>query len=155
MNTNRNGFTLTELLTVVLIVGTLSAIVLPKFAKVLDSFHVMEAEQIILTVRAEQEHRCTLDKKYTQQISRLTTVPSGVSVDGNTFSYGDFTYTLLNSGIKAEHVEKNYTLEIPSYTDGRICCDNCGELNRSYPMCADLMDVTVTPDYQTAAVRCL
>ncbi len=154
MHTNQQGFTLTELLTVVLMIGILSAMVLPKFTKMIDSFRVMEAEQMILAIRGEQEQRCVLDKKYTQNPSRLGVVPSGVTKDSNTFFHGDFTYTLSAGGVVAVNNVTNYTLELPSYTDGRICCDNCTDLNRDYRTCADLTNTTTTPDYQVAAAEC-
>ena len=155
MKRNQHGFTLTELLVVVLMIGILAAMTLPKFTKMLDSFRVMEAERLVLSIRGEQEQRCMLDKKYTQNPSRLAVIPSGVSIDANVFTHGDFTYTLFPSGMTAVHTVRNYTLEMPSYTDGRICCDDCQALNRSYPACADLIDVSKTADYQEAASVCL
>lgn len=154
MRTNQQGFTLTELLTVVLMIGILSAMVLPKFTKMIDSFRVMEAERMVLAIRGEQEQRCILDKKYTQNPSRLGVLPSGVTKDSNTFSHGDFTYTLSAGGLVATNNVNNYTLELPSYTDGRICCDNCTDLNRNYRTCAELTDRDFTPDYQQAAAEC-
>ena len=154
MRTNQQGFTLTELLTVVLMIGILAAMVLPKFTKLIDSFRVMEAERMVLAIRGEQEQRCMLDKKYTQNPAHLSVIPSGVTKDTHTFSHGDFTYTLSAEGLEAVNNVNNYTLELPSYTDGRICCDNCADLNRDYRTCADLTNTTTTPDYQPAAEEC-
>ncbi len=154
MRTNRYGFTLTELLTVVLMIGILSAMVLPKFTKMIDSFRVMEAERMVLAIRGEQEQRCASDKKYTQNPARLGVISSGVTKEANTFSHGDFTYTLSSEGLVVVNNVNNYTLELPSYTDGRLCCDNCADLNRDYRTCADLTDTTTTPDYQQAAAEC-
>ena len=153
MKQNQHGFTLTELLIVVLMIGILASVVLPKFTKTIDSFRVLEAEHIVGAIRNDQEKRCMLDKKYTQNPTRLSVIPSDVSVEENVFTHGDFSYTLLPSGMTVVHNVKNYTLEMPSYTDGRICCDNCGEsLNKNYPVCADLED---SFDYQEAAAECL
>ncbi len=154
MRTNQQGFTLTELLTVVLMIGILASMVLPKFTKMIDSFRVLEAERMALAIRGEQEQRCMLDKKYTQNPSRLGVIPTSVTKDTNTFSHGDFTYTLSAGGLVVTNNINNYTLELPSYTDGRICCDNCADLNRDYRTCADLTNTTTTPDYQPAAAEC-
>ncbi len=63
----KRAFTLTELLVVVVvIIATLSAVVLPKFTKVLETRKATKAESILQAVRAEQEARCTLDKNYKQ-----------------------------------------------------------------------------------------
>ena len=65
----KKAFTLTELLVVVLIIGILSSIVLPKFTKTLETRKVTEAEDIMAAVRNEQEARCTLGKDYTGDAS--------------------------------------------------------------------------------------
>ena len=44
-----------------------------------------------------------------------------------------------------------YTLKMPSYADGRICCENeaeCAKLNKDYPLCSALI---ARADYQSGA----
>ncbi len=113
----KKAFTLTELLVAVVIIGVLSAIVLPKFTKVLETRKTGEAEEMMAAVRSEQEARCMLDKPYVtqeQQSQRhlLASMPKNTGTN--------FSYTLTNTGIEAQRTEGDYTLSIPSYTDGRI-----------------------------------
>lgn len=133
---NNNAFTLTELLMVVLMIGILSAMVLPKFTKVVDSFRVLEAEQMMRGARSEQETRCTLGKKYTVEANKLEAfVKSNTSND--TYTTSHFIYTLGNSGITAASA-KGYTLRMPSYLDGRICCNECVSFTKNYLTCSEL-----------------
>ncbi len=60
----KKAFTLTELLVIVLVIGILSSVVLPKFNKVLETRRTTEAEELLAAIRTEQEKRCTLDKPY-------------------------------------------------------------------------------------------
>ena len=64
-NRKKKAFTLTELLVVVIVIGVLSAVVLPKFSKVIETRKTTEAEEMMAAVRTEQERRCSLDKNYT------------------------------------------------------------------------------------------
>ena len=125
----KKAFTLTELLVVVVIIGTLAAVVLPKFTQVLESRRTTEAENIMRAVRSEQEARCTLDKNYTAQASELASFPAN---EGN-----NYTYVLNDRGIFARSRHKNYTLRMPSYRTGEICCDgdDCGSLGKGYSGC--------------------
>lgn len=131
---HKKAFTLTELLVVVVILGVLASIVLPKFGNVLETRRTTEAENIMKTVREEQEARCTLGKNYLgpDKSDLITTLPKG---EGQNYSY-----TLQEVGIKADSLTKNYTLWIPSYADGRICCSGeyCSQLNKDYPACEEL-----------------
>ena len=136
MKLNNKAFTLTELLMVVLMVGILSSMALPKFTKVVDSFRVLEADQIMRSVRGEQETRCTLGKKYTVFASKLGVLSSN-KASGDKYTTPNFTYTLNDSGIDAAS-PKGYTLKMPSYLDGRICCDECVAFTRNYLTCTEL-----------------
>ena len=127
----KKAFTLTELLVVVVIIGVLSAVVLPKFTKMLEARKATEAEDIMAAVRNEQEARCTLWKDYTGDASKLASLPNGGSKH--------FNYALDKQGITATNGSGGYVLRIPSYTDGRICCaSGCDKLNRDYPTCDEL-----------------
>ena len=161
MKLNKQAYTLTELLVVVLLIGILAALVLPKFSNVIDSIRLTEAENLMRVVRNEQEQRCTLDKRYTPYFSQLTVLPgsSGISSGDNYFT-SNFEYALvLNSasspivaGITATDLKNGVVLEMPSFLDGRICCDNCAGLNKEYMECADLM---ARGDFDAATSDCL
>ena len=139
----KKAFTLTELLVVVIVIGILSAVVLPKFSKVIETRKTTEAEEMMAAVRTEQEKRCALDKNYTTDAA---------TVNLASLNTKNFNYTLKNTGIEAASTSKyNYTLKMPSYRDGRLCCDNadeCAKLNKNYPLCSEL---TAKADYTSGA----
>ncbi len=140
----KKAFTLTELLVVVVIIGVLAAVVLPKFHKVIETRKTTEAEEVMAAVRTEQERRCALEKPYIGNIEKLVT--NQVLPQTETKNY---TYSLESTGILASSRNKPYNLKMPSYADGRICCDGeeCSKLNKEYLSCTELQ---AKPDYQVA-----
>ena len=50
----KKAFTLTELLVVVIVLGVLAAVAVPKFSRVLETRKTSEAEEIFSAVRTEQ-----------------------------------------------------------------------------------------------------
>ncbi len=131
MKNKKKAFTLTELLVVVIVIGVLSAAVLPKFNKVIETRKTTEAEELMASIRTEQEKRCALDKQYLTKMSELTDI---VKKDVTK----NYAYTLENKGIIASSKGNySYNLQMPSYADGRICCsgNDCEKLNKNYPKC--------------------
>ena len=129
----KRAFTLTELLVVVVIIGVLSAVVLPKFIKIIETRKTTEAENIMAAVRNEQEARCMLGKNYTASTTELASLPKRTS--------GNYEYTLQLQGITATSKGGSYQLKIQSYADGGICCSDvetggCEKLNKNYPICS-------------------
>ncbi len=142
------GFTLTELLVVVIVIGVLSAAVLPKFSKVIETRKTTEAEELMASIRTEQEKRCALDKQYLKKLSDMADIVK----NNDTKNY---TLTLEGSGVLATSKGSySYELRIPSYADGRICCagDDCEKLNKTYPNCDDLKK---SPDYTPSPKSCI
>ena len=132
-NKNKRAFTLTELLIVVIVIGVLSAVTLPKFTRVIENRKVTEAEEMMSAVRTEQERRCAMDKPYTLKFDNLSDVVSS----SNTKNY---TYSLQAEGVSATSNKGDYTLKMLSYQDGSFCCegDDCTKLNKNYPSCDGL-----------------
>ena len=60
----KKAFSLTELLVVVLVLGVLAAVGVPKMKQVLESRKTTEAEEVLSAVRSEQEMRCVMGKSY-------------------------------------------------------------------------------------------
>ena len=140
----RSAFTLTELLVVVIVLGVLAAVALPKFSRVLETRRTTEAEHVLAAVRTEQEKRCVLGQNYTGDFSNIPSVAYAKTADGRAQS-GSYTYTLTETGVSANREGKDYLLKIPSYKNGEICCegDGCEDLNKSYPSCDE---ITVSVD---------
>lgn len=136
INKKKKAFTLTELLVVVIIIGVLSAVVLPKFNKIIETRKTTEAEELMAVVRTEQEKRCSFDKNY------LTTSESLADILPSS-STKNFDYSFTSTGMLATSKGKyKYQLQMPSYEDGRICCENateCLKLNKDYPLCSELL----------------
>ena len=141
----KKAFTLTELLVVVIVIGVLAAVVLPKFSKVVETRKTTEAEALMAAVRTEQEKRFTLDNHYVSELSAV----KDILPDSNT---KNFTYSLTSTGMEAASKGKyGYTLKMPSYADGRLCCESeaeCAKLNKVYPLCSAL---TARADYNSGA----
>ncbi len=128
----KRAFTLTELLVTVVIIGVLAAVVLPKFNKIMEGMKTGEAERMLTAVRTEQEARCTLGQDYLADGAKVRAFP------GNTSK--NYTYAFTGNGMSAQSKTSNYTLQMPSYMDGRICCEGtgCAGLNKDYPTCDSL-----------------
>lgn len=89
-----------------------------------------EAEDFMQRVRAEQEDRCTLGRKYAVYKKNLRAF-SKMKKDTKSIRYDISSGT----GITAHHKLLDFRLQMPSYADGRICCDNCEKLNHYYSHC--------------------
>ena len=130
MQKKNKAFTLTELLVVVIVLGVLAAVAVPKFTRVLETRKTTEAEEIFAAVRTEQENRCVFGKNYLTDKTQLAML-SGADNSGN------YAYSLTGQGIVASS-DKGYRLKMLSYKDGQICCEGsyCDSLNKSYPSCS-------------------
>ena len=102
-------------------------------------------------VRTEQEQRCSLNKLYTNDFAKLeNALPASETQN--------YTYNLSGASISATSKGSlNYTLKMPSFADGRICCDTeaegnqCANLNKDYPACNELI---ARADYTQAEAEC-
>ena len=145
MNKKRTkAFTLTELLVVVIVLGVLAAVAVPKFTRVLETRRTTEAENMLSAVRTEQEKRCSLGQNYTGDFGKIETVAYARTGEGRAQS-ANYTYALTATGASASREGKEYVLKMPSYKSGEICCEGegCESLNKSYRPCSE---VTVEVD---------
>lgn len=149
----KKAFTLTELLVIVIVIGVLAAVTLPTFNKVLETRKTTEAEDVLAALRTEQEYRCAMEKPYATDLSKLDTLASNTKKN---FDYKISTEGSPKRGTGTVAVSKgkyNYSLKMPSYADGRICCDgtDCSKLNKDYPTCSSLL---ARADFKKVPTNC-
>ena len=137
----RKAFTLTELLVVVIVVGVLAAVAVPKFTRVLETRRTTEAENILAAVRTEQEKRCSLGQNYTGDFAKIPTVAYAKTSGVAEAKTANYTYTLTQTGVNAVRPGKDYVIRMPSYKSGQMCCEgaDCAGLNKSYPLCSEIV----------------
>ena len=123
------GFTLLELLVVVLIIGILAAIALPQYNNALEKSRASEA-LIILKSLKEQEALCLLDKGGTDDEYLCTTGED----DENIFTYAD----IISGGTDPDCMDARCgpaTKDFVYYTDGDICVER-RPYGTKYYLCA-------------------
>lgn len=134
----KEAFTLAELLVVVVVLGILASVAVPKFTRMLETRKTTEAEEMMAAVRTEQEKRCILGQHYATTQQHLAVL----SQAGKSSTY---QYNLLSKGIEAQRESgdenKNYSLKM-WYRTGEMCCAGagCKDLNKNYPPCEEPLD---------------
>ena len=145
---NRKAYTLSQFI-LLWVLGILFVILV--FLTVLRyraTAQAKEVENFMKEVRAEQEDRCASGREYAVYDKRLKMFYKRKN------TLGRVRYDLSSGeGIMAHHKFYGYHLRMPSYADGRICCDDCEKLNRYYSSCSVLkkMKDFVQPDPECVA----
>ncbi|MDR0734770.1 MAG: prepilin-type N-terminal cleavage/methylation domain-containing protein, partial [Elusimicrobiota bacterium] len=93
------GFTLTEVLVVVLVIAVLTAIAYPLYTKAVSKSRAIEAVNLLEMVRAKQIAQYARTRSYYDDFSamgQLTTNPAKETATGATKKVGDYTLALNN-----------------------------------------------------------
>ena len=108
MKITKKGFTLTEVLVVVLIISVLAAIVYPMYTKSITRSRAIEAINLLEMVRNKQLQKFARDQKYYTDLSKigqLTSDSSAATVDGEKLKINDYTLSLdpVKNCMRAEY----------------------------------------------------
>ena len=136
----KKGFTLTELLVVVLVIGVLAAIALPSYTKSVKKSRVSDALNNLNIVSLKQQDYMLNNEKYAETFKDLNVPIAGLtSTEGNTATVGSFNYTLSDACISAvsNRSGENYTLVKNVETQATGCIN--GEDSTICSMFSDLV----------------
>lgn len=98
----KKGFTLTELLVVVLVLGVLAAIALPFYTKSVKRSRVSDALNNLNIVSLKQQDYMLNNEKYAETFKDLNVPIAGLtSIESDSATVGDFTYHLSDVCISA------------------------------------------------------
>lgn len=131
----KKGFTLVELLVVILIIGVVAGISLPMYFSAVEKTRATESLTLLGTIAKAQQRYKTERDRYSTDIRELDLTLKDYSTDedaiGNEFDSEYFNYTLLEPSLaKAKATRKNddYSLYI-DYKTNEITCKAASEDN--------------------------
>ena len=121
---NKSGFTLVEILVIVLIIGVLTAIALPAYKKSAEKSKVTAAINT-MSVVAKSQHTWYLDhNNYTNKFDNLSIElldKAGKKAKNSEFEDINYKYKLVDAGIMAERNNKEYFI-YKDYATNKIIC---------------------------------
>jgi len=152
---NRNGFTLLELLVVVLIIGVLAAIALPQYKVAVEKARIVEALGVAKNVQDAQQRYRLLKGSYTTKVNNLdisfpgTTnsenyfikLPSGVRIFLNVSSYV-YVQNKKNSNTIVLYYETSQKF-CHAKQNNKVANQVCKSLGGNYPR--DASNCTIGP----------
>ncbi len=144
MKMTKKGFTLTEVLVVVLIISVLAAIVYPMYTKSVTRSRAVEAMNLLEMVRNKQLQKFARDKEYYTDLSKvgqLTTDTSKVTVDGDKLKVNDYTLSLdtVKNCMRAEYKKGSTEFTFSaSYDKAGLGCSGA--------ICSSFGNITSTAD---------
>ncbi|HNW43078.1 MAG TPA: prepilin-type N-terminal cleavage/methylation domain-containing protein [Elusimicrobiales bacterium] len=104
----RSGFTLVELLVVVLIIGVLASVAIPQYFKVVERSRISAPNSIFGGIASAQESYQARMGGYTAtfpDLDQTFTASDGSACAGATCTMGDFTYTITLVGTTGYTIE--------------------------------------------------
>ena len=139
--TNRKGFTLLELLVVVMIIGLLTSIAVPQYNRSVRRAEMMEGLSHGKTIYDAALRYKSVNGEGPTNFNQLDIGFAGATINGSSFVDGNFTYILYPAQKKVT-VQSNvggYQLDMPFPTVSStgvsapiLCCPNRGDKNAEW-----------------------
>ena len=131
------GFTLVELLVVVLIVGVLAAIALPQYEQAVEKSRMSEALVNLKAIAdaAQRYYQAYPGSTITSKANIAdVTLKGGSWTNDTTFKTSLFTYTLGTSSVTAARQDTDYNYTLTMTYEGVRSCDAKGKSDQT-PLC--------------------
>lgn len=154
MTKNYKGFTLIEMLVVVLIIGILAAIALPQYRRITEKTRAMEAVQTVKIISDAMERYYLINDSYPEHSGSSCeyleeVLDIDISQNSNSFNYHCYKNSYVAMRRKDEtngysyQISKIYNTDMPNYKRALTCDVNLGLENSFYAeICKNLCGVS-------------
>lgn len=106
------GFTMVELLTVVLIIGLLASVALPQYRRSVYRAEMMEGMSHGKTIYDSALRYKSVNGDAPTDFSQLDVGFAGTNINGSSFTDGAFTYTLNSTNVNIRNTKADYYLQM-------------------------------------------